>query len=73
MIITKICQLRPLVSVAPFYSFALTKEAVPRRFRNRQKDRPEIFSIQDKSIIYNPVQAIHLMRLHSFASFLESV
>ena len=49
------------------------QQEIPRRLRNRQKKRPKLLSSEDKKIEYNPVQAIHLMRLHSFVTFPESV
>lgn len=53
--------------------FSNAKAEIPRRFQNRQKKRPTLLTPEDKAIIYNPVQALHLMRLHSFTTFEESV
>lgn len=69
MLITKLAQLGPQLPSQLLYSFALTKAAVPRRFLNRQKPRPPLFTEEDKKILYNPVQALALMRLHTFTTF----
>jgi large subunit ribosomal protein L1 len=40
---------------------------------DRQKARPKIITPEDKRIIYNPFQALQLLRVHTFSSFTETV
>ena len=49
--------------------FSTAKADIPRRLQNRQKKRPALLTPEDKKMFYNPVQALHLMRLHSFTTF----
>ena len=53
--------------------FSTIQSKVPRRLMNQQKKRESIFSKEELNIVYNPLQALELMRLHSFTTFQESV
>lgn len=72
MFVNRMAQFRPFLDKL-FQGMALSKEAIPRRHLNRQKKRPSILTPEDKALTYNPVQALHLMRLHAFTTFPESV
>jgi hypothetical protein len=73
MMIARLPRLAPFLSASSLVRFSFAKEVIPRRFRNRQKTRPPLLTLEDRSFVYNPVQALHLMRLHAFTTFEESV
>lgn len=56
------------------FGFALElKKTIPRRLMDRQKPRPKVLTPEDKRIIYNPFQALQLLRVHDFTSFTPTV
>lgn len=72
MIINSISWLK--ASFPVLFAFGtFSKGVIPRRFQNRQPKREKIFTRDDKLIEYNPVQALALVRLHTFTNFKESV
>lgn len=72
MLTSKLINIRTLFT--SFYlPFSTAKGEIPRRFQNRQKKRPNLLTPEDRHILYNPVQALHLVRLHSFTTFEESI
>lgn len=74
MLVNKVFSLSGRLTVGSVvFGNSFVKGPVPRRFLNRQKPRESLFTKEEKLIEYNPVQALHLMRLHSFATFKESV